>query len=38
MNPVLPLKAWQRSDTCADVDSMVTDLNYATGAAKCNWA
>ena len=38
MNPVFPLKAWPRSDTCADVDSVVTDLYHATGAARCNWA
>ena len=42
MNPVLPPQAWARSDTCAAVDSMVTDLYQApvcaTGAVKCNWA
>ena len=42
MNPVLPLQAWPRSDTCAAVDSMVTDLYQAPvraiGAVKCIWA
>ena len=42
MNPVLPLQAWPRSDTCADVALMVTDVYQvpvcAIGAVKCNWA